>query len=625
MKFMIMQLLEGRELAHLLHDGPLEPLRALELTVQIIRGLEHAHRQGVIHRDIKPENVFVTRDHDDREVLKLVDFGIAKIVDATIDDKHKTLAGMVFGTPAYMSPEQAMGVEADARSDLYSTGVLLYQMLSGKLPFDNEDPVALVRMQVSADPDPLPPSVPPVLSATVARLLQKDRDKRFQTAGEALQVLDALRAMLGGGEVDSSLQAANTSGPIYIDSSRQIIVDPTGSILVDGSGQLAVLDPSQPLPVGGRRWDRLRTQTDKLSAAVLSRPRWQVYVGSGAAVVLLLALVMWVARREIGESGVLASLPILATDDDAPENGGAEEAAREGSATAGPEPEKLEEIDQLLLAKKVDEADALLSPLRDAYPENAQLAWRKGKVAVMSKRKEAQALAAYGTALELDPALMDDKVFYAELHDLMRNPKVRDEALDLALQHMGEHGHPFLLEQVNDERKPLDYTDRQRALAELSKDPGNDALVDRELNMTLDLRQATESPAPCAAYRKALDAIAAAPSHEFLARVEKAAVPEPPAPDAPNPADTAACDGVAQRRAEVMELLSALAPEGEPTVGGAAAEETIEVAEEPELAPAPAAKQRKPARRTKKSSSGAKKANCKKPGAMFKRECWKKR
>src|SRR5688572_13624575 len=99
MKFMIMQLLEGRELSHVMREGPMEPLRALELTVQILRGLEHAHRQGVIHRDIKPENVFVTRDHDGRDVLKLVDFGIAKIVDATIDDKHKTLAGMVFGTP----------------------------------------------------------------------------------------------------------------------------------------------------------------------------------------------------------------------------------------------------------------------------------------------------------------------------------------------------------------------------------------------------------------------------------------------------------------------------------------------------------------------------------------------
>jgi hypothetical protein len=622
---MIMQLLEGRELANEMREGPLEPLRALEHTVQILRGLEHAHKQGVIHRDIKPENVFITRDHEGREVLKLVDFGIAKIVDATIDDKHKTLAGMVFGTPAYMSPEQAMGVEADARSDLYSTGVLLYQMLSGRLPFDNEDPVALVRMQVSADPEPLPPSVPPVLSATVARLLQKDRDRRFETATEALGVLDALRVMLGGGEVESSMSAANTSGPIYIDSSRQIIVDPTGQVLVDASGQMAAIDPSQPMRVGGvGRWAEWRSQTTKLTEAILSRPKWQMYVLSGAVIVLLLALVMWLARQPAGEGqarGGVAAAEHADDDEATPEEEGL---VGVDEVAVGPAASALEEIDRLLEAKKIVEADALISPLRDEFPADPQLAWRQGKVLALSKRKEGAALAAYATALELDPALMDEPAFTTELDALMRNPKVRDEALDLALQHLGASGHAFLLEQVNDDRKPLGFTDRKRALAELGKDPASAEKVNADLNLALDVLQASESLTPCAAYRTALEKIAAEPAWYFHARVERA---KPPAPEsATTPEETTACEGLAERRTEVLAQLAALAPEGEASAP-ADPEETIEVAEEQpaEPAPAPAAKPRKTTKRPKKSSSPAKKTNCKKFGSVFKKDCWKKR
>src|SRR5690606_38064482 len=133
MKYMVMQLLSGFELSELL-TGPLDPLRAVELEIQILRGLEHAHDKGVIHRDLKPENVFVTKDHDDEETLKLVDFGIAKILDEEDDDDEDgsqplTRMGLVFGTPQYMSPEQATGSTIDKRTDIYSAGVMLYQML----------------------------------------------------------------------------------------------------------------------------------------------------------------------------------------------------------------------------------------------------------------------------------------------------------------------------------------------------------------------------------------------------------------------------------------------------------------------------------------------------------------
>ena len=181
MKYLVMQLLEGTELQNVL-DGPTPPERAVDLILQMLRGLEHAHGQGVVHRDLKPQNVFVTRDHEGREVLKLVDFGIAKIIGGDGALEQMTRAGMVFGTPQYMSPEQALGLEIDARADLYAAGVLLYQIVTGKLPFNSDDPVALIRMQVSTEPPPLPPSVPQELAAIIFRLLAKQKEQRYPDA-----------------------------------------------------------------------------------------------------------------------------------------------------------------------------------------------------------------------------------------------------------------------------------------------------------------------------------------------------------------------------------------------------------------------------------------------------------
>src|SRR5690606_34234206 len=131
--------------------------------------------------------------------------------------------------------------------------------------------------------------------------------------------------------------------------------------------------------------------------------------------------------------------------------------------------------------------DSLLGLLRDEYPRDPELLWRKGRLLAKRKGKEAQALAAYGSALDADPGLLEDKDFYAELYELLRNRKLRDEALELALHKMGPYGHKFLLEEVNNEKRPLGYTDRRRALEELKKDANNIALINTKLNMALDL------------------------------------------------------------------------------------------------------------------------------------------
>ncbi|MCR9164239.1 MAG: serine/threonine protein kinase [bacterium] len=189
LKFIVMPLLEGVELGSVLGD-PLPPLQAVWLGIQLLRGLEHAHGHGVVHRDLKPDNIFVCLDHERRDLLKIVDFGIAKLLDKQATDGLQTKVGAIVGTPAYMSPEQAMGTGIDARADLYSLGVILYHMLTGSAPFRAADPRGLLFQQVSMEPDPLPSSVPELVQRLVMALMAKERDDRPPTATAALAAFE---------------------------------------------------------------------------------------------------------------------------------------------------------------------------------------------------------------------------------------------------------------------------------------------------------------------------------------------------------------------------------------------------------------------------------------------------
>lgn len=195
LKFMVMPFLEGAELGEAL-AGCLPPSQAVGLTLQILSGLEHAHQHGVVHRDLKPDNIYVVPGPGDTEVLKIVDFGIAKLTQNASSSGVLTKIGTIVGTPAYMSPEQATGGTVDARADLYALGIILYQMLSGRLPFDRADTRSLLFAQVIEAPPPLPESVPPALAAVVSRLLAKEPAERFESARATALALEQVRALL---------------------------------------------------------------------------------------------------------------------------------------------------------------------------------------------------------------------------------------------------------------------------------------------------------------------------------------------------------------------------------------------------------------------------------------------
>jgi serine/threonine-protein kinase len=185
-----MEFLEGRSLKQLVRDeGPLDPARAIDITTGVLRAARFAHKRGVIHRDIKPHNVIV--DAEGR--VKVTDFGIAR---AGASDMTET--GAIMGTAAYLSPEQAQGHTVSASSDLYSIGILLYELLTGHPPFDAESAVTIALKQVSEAPVPprsLNPAVSPELEDVVLRALQKDPARRFADADEFIAALDAVREL----------------------------------------------------------------------------------------------------------------------------------------------------------------------------------------------------------------------------------------------------------------------------------------------------------------------------------------------------------------------------------------------------------------------------------------------
>ena len=196
--YMTMEFLDGIALREAISKGPMNPQRVVKVLIQCCASLAEAHAIGIIHRDIKPDNVFLLNMAGVPDFVKLLDFSVAKLIEG---DRMKTQAGVVFGTPQYMSPEQGRGLPLDARSDLYALGILAFEMLTGSVPFHDENPMTVIQMHLNAGVPPLPQSVPYSVQQIVRRALEKDASRRYQSAGEMMQHCQQVYAELTQGNV----------------------------------------------------------------------------------------------------------------------------------------------------------------------------------------------------------------------------------------------------------------------------------------------------------------------------------------------------------------------------------------------------------------------------------------
>ena len=215
--YLAMEYVEGDTL-HDLMQGPeeVDEMKIIKIFKQLCSAVAEAHEMGIIHRDLKPENILLTEWRGEKDFVKILDFGLAKIGGAAKTDENQnklTKAGVVYGTPAYLSPEQAQALELDRRCDIYTLGCILYEFMTGRLPFTGETAVHVLGCHVHDDPTPpsqIEPGVHRTMEEIILKAMAKEPDDRFQHAGEMLQALEERELQIELGTLAGSRAAAAT-------------------------------------------------------------------------------------------------------------------------------------------------------------------------------------------------------------------------------------------------------------------------------------------------------------------------------------------------------------------------------------------------------------------------------
>jgi eukaryotic-like serine/threonine-protein kinase len=464
--FLVLEYVQGKSLRDEIALGPIAPERALHIARQIAAGLGSAHALDIVHRDLKPENVMLVEKGGDPDFVKVLDFGIAKVPIGELPQAANTpahtpitKAGMVFGTPEYMAPEQALGQNVDGRADLYALGVILYEMLSGSRPFSSQSQVGILGQQLSKSPPKISDRapgiiVPPAVEAVAMKLLQREASERYQSAGEVVDVINRLLAPIPGrGIYRFTLPEGSPSNPPPPEEIRvlrdavtvstkpkQVAPTPTANV----PGSLPDADPPLGSLAGGMTGLGIDGKLEALRAklppavqnAVKSVPTRALF-GAVAGVVLL----AFVGILIVAFSGSSTPGPVPV----ASSSGGEPSAAARKPALEGP----FARPDELSEAKAG--GPKAYEELQEKYPRDPNIAVELARD-LAAKKNYPGAVAAIGKALSIDPAFQNNAHVASLVFQTAQVKASSDAAFALLEGAMGSRGADIAYDLVTTEK-----------------------------------------------------------------------------------------------------------------------------------------------------------------------------
>jgi eukaryotic-like serine/threonine-protein kinase len=519
--FLVLEYVEGRSLREVVEGGPLDVARVSHIAAQIGRALAKAHGLGIVHRDLKPENVMLVTRPGEAELVKVLDFGIAKVpigMGSGGGGQALTRMGAIFGTPEYMAPEQAVGDVADARADLYSLGIVLYELLTGVRPFDADDLGVLLSQHVHA---PVPPmsarapgvGVPPAVEAVVRRLLEKSASDRYATAREATSALEA--AALEAAAQEPADGGAQERAPASAELAPPSAVRPwargdeSAATVLPSAGLTASLGTATPTAATaataatGSTADGASPSLERLPpvvAAALSRARSAleaahaqlpaplramppVAIGAVAATVALTLLVAFALLVGVALRG-----PRSSRHADTP-----------GAASATATARAPERLDDARLRDATAKGIEAVAPLAREFPRDPRVP-RAELTLHLAAHRGAEAMEVLARLLALDPDAAKGPEARAAIDEaLAGSPEAQSAAFALLEGPMGEAGVDLLLERAA-QPGPL----KARCLQSLAK-PEVRAHASPAATVALGLREAKSCEARRALLEDARD------------------------------------------------------------------------------------------------------------------------
>ena len=450
--FLVLEFVSGHSLRDEIARGPFVVDRALHITRQIASALSAAHAQGIVHRDLKPENVMLVEKGGDPDFVKVLDFGIAKVPlgDAVGTGAKRgnpiTKAGMVFGTPEYMAPEQALGQTVDGRADLYALGVILFEMLSGVRPFSSQSSVGILGQQLSKptptfaerSPDLL---VPPAVEQIARKLLSRDASERYESASELSRAIDVLLSPIPGhGVYRYTLADGSRPSLNDVEASRPELDAPTLPRVarVPQPGE-ALPMAATPTPSGApglktnfigfvRSFERRRRRLPPFVRDALRPIPTPALLLAGLVLTLLVVTLLIVSlakgvRALRGDPPLVASVAAGASAAAAPSNVAPPVATASESDLQGAQKAGVPALEVLL----------------EKYPKDARLLLELGRAALVAK-DYVKAVDAVGRALSLDSTLAGSKQVATILFQTAQVKAASDATFALLFGPMGRHG-----------------------------------------------------------------------------------------------------------------------------------------------------------------------------------------